>query len=251
MNNSEYYTYLLRLADDSLILGQRLSEWCGHGPILEEDIALSNIALDYIGQATHLYKQIVSVTQNVGDEDELALTRLESEYLNALILELPNGDYAKTIARQYFYSSFILLFLEELKSSSDVFLAAFAEKSIKEVKYHLQHASDWMLRLGDGTPESHRRMQEAVNALWPYLGELFMDDQIDKNAHAAGWGVTRETLKTSWMDRMNAIFSEAGLTVPTEAWHHKGGRMGSHTEHMGYLLAELQFLQRAFPGSKW
>lgn len=251
MNNSEYYTYLLRLADDSLILGQRLSEWCGHGPILEEDIALSNIALDYIGQATHLYKQIVSVTQDGGDEDDLALTRLESEYVNALMLELPNGDYAKTIARQYFYSSFYLLFLEELKSSSDVFLAAFAEKSIKEVKYHVQHASDWMLRLGDGTPESHRRMQEAVNALWPYLGELFMDDQIDKNAFAAGWGVTRETLKTSWMDRMNAIFSEAGLTVPTEAWHHKGGRMGRHTEHMGYLLAELQFLQRAFPGSKW
>jgi ring-1,2-phenylacetyl-CoA epoxidase subunit PaaC len=251
MSNQAYYTYLLRLADDTLILGQRLSEWCGHGPILEEDIALSNIALDYIGQSTNIYKQLASLSNDDKDEDAIALTRMESEYLNALMLELPNGDYATTIARQYYYSSFYLLYLEQLKSSTDVFLAGFAEKSVKEVKYHLQHATDWVLRLGDGTPESHSRMQQAVNSLWPYLGELFLDDELDLLAIKEGWGASREALKTTWTDRMNAIWMEAGLTVPSEAWYHSGGRKGRHTEHMGFLLAEMQFLQRAFPGAKW
>jgi len=251
MNNQVYYTYLLRMADDTLILGQRLSEWCGHGPILEEDIALSNIALDYIGQSTNIYKHLASLTEDGRDEDAIALTRMESEYSNALLMELPNGDYANTIARQYYYSSFYLLFLENLKGSSDVFLSGFAEKSIKEVKYHVQHASDWMLRLGDGTPESHSRMQQAVSSLWPYLGELFRDDELDVIASKEGWGITRDALKTAWTDRLNALFAEARLTVPTEAWYHYGGRSGRHTEHMGYLLAELQFLQRAYPGAKW
>ena len=251
MTNQAYYTYLLRLADDTLILGQRLSEWCGHGPILEEDIALSNIALDYIGQSTNIFKQLASFSNDGSDEDAIALTRMESEYVNALMLELPNGDYGATIARQYFFSSFYLLYLDQLKSSSDVFLSGFAEKSIKEVKYHLQHATDWMLRLGDGTPESHSRMQHAVNGLWPYLGELFNDDDLDVQATKEGWGVSREVLKTSWTDRLNAVFAEAGLTVPSEAWYHSGGRKGRHTEHMGFLLAEMQFLQRAFPGAKW
>jgi ring-1,2-phenylacetyl-CoA epoxidase subunit PaaC len=251
MSNQTYYTYLLRLADDTLILGQRLSEWCGHGPILEEDIALSNIALDYVGQSTNLYKYLATLSNDGSDEDSIALTRMESEYLNALMLELPNGDYATTIARQYYYSSFYLLFLEQLKTSSDSFLSGFAEKSIKEVKYHLQHATDWVLRLGDGTPESHSRMQHAVNSLWPYLGELFADDELDVQAKAEGWGVSRVALKTSWTDRLNAVFAEAGLTVPSEEWYHSGGRKGRHTEHMGYLLAEMQFLQRAYPGAKW
>ena len=251
MDNQVYYTYLLRMADDTLVLGQRLSEWCGHGPILEEDIALSNIALDYIGQSTNIYKHLASLTEDGRDEDAIALTRMESEYSNALLMELPNGDYATTIARQYYYSSFYLLFLEHLKGSSDVFLSGFAEKSIKEVKYHVQHATDWMLRLGDGTEESHSRMQQAVSSLWPYLGELFRDDELDVIASKEGWGITRETLKTAWTDRLNALFAEARLTVPTEAWYHYGGRSGRHTEHMGYLLAELQFLQRAYPGAKW
>jgi ring-1,2-phenylacetyl-CoA epoxidase subunit PaaC len=239
------------MADDTLILGQRLSEWCGHGPILEEDIALSNIALDYIGQSTNIYKHLASLTEDGRDEDAIALTRMESEYSNALLMELPNGDYATTIARQYYYSSFYLLFLEHLKGSSDVFLSGFAEKSIKEVKYHVQHATDWMLRLGDGTQESHSRMQQAVSGLWPYLGELFRDDELDVIASKEGWGITRDALKTAWTDRLNALFAEARLTVPTEAWYHYGGRSGRHTEHMGYLLAELQFLQRAYPGAKW
>jgi ring-1,2-phenylacetyl-CoA epoxidase subunit PaaC len=176
---------------------------------------------------------------------------MESEYLNALLLELPNGDYATTIARQYYYSSFYLLFLEQLKKSSDSFISGFSEKSIKEVKYHLQHATDWMLRLGDGTPESHNRMQHAVNSLWPYMGEFFHDDDIDTQAINDGCGASREALKTAWLDRMNAVFSEAGLQVPGETWYQKGGRNGRHTEHMGYLLAEMQFMQRAFPGAKW
>jgi ring-1,2-phenylacetyl-CoA epoxidase subunit PaaC len=251
MNNQVYYTYLLRMADDTLILGQRLSEWCGHGPILEEDIALSNIALDYIGQSTNIYKHLASLTEDGRDEDAIALTRMESEYSNALLMELPNGDYATTIARQYYYSSFYLLFLEHLKGSSDVFLSGFAEKSIKEVKYHVQHATDWMLRLGDGTQESHSRMQQAVSGLWPYLGELFRDDELDVIASKEGWGISRDALKTAWTDRLNALFAEARLTIPTEAWYHYGGRSGRHTEHMGYLLAELQFLQRAYPGAKW
>ncbi|MFM7233024.1 MAG: 1,2-phenylacetyl-CoA epoxidase subunit PaaC [Flavobacteriales bacterium] len=251
MTNSHYYTYLLRLADDSLILGQRLSEWCGHGPILEEDIALSNIALDYVGQATNLFKQLSDSDTLGRDEDAIALTRQESEYCNLLLLELPNGDYACTIARQYYYSSFYLLFLEQLKLSNDAFLAGFAEKSIKEVKYHVQHATDWMLRLGDGTVESHQRMQQAVNALWPYLGELFSDDELDATSAKEGWGVNRTALKQPWMDRLQALLDECGLELPTESWHHKGGRSGRHTEHMGYLLAEMQYLQRAFPGAKW
>ena len=251
MSNQAYNTYLLRLADDTLILGQRLSEWCGHGPILEEDIALSNIALDYIGQSTNVYKQLASLVNDGRDEDAIALTRMESEYVNALMLELPNGDYATTIARQYYYSSFYLLYLEQLKNSSDVFLAGFAEKSIKEVKYHLQHATDWMLRLGDGTPESHGRMQLAVNNLWPYLGDLFNDDELDIQATKEGWGLSRDDLKITWTDRLNAVFAEAGLSVPSEEWYQRGGRKGRHTEHMGFLLAEMQFLQRAYPGAKW
>jgi ring-1,2-phenylacetyl-CoA epoxidase subunit PaaC len=251
MNNSEYYTYLLRLADDSLILGQRLSEWCGHGPILEEDIALSNIALDYIGQATNLYKVISEFDSLQRDEDSIALTRPEAEYTNMLLLELPNGDYATTIARLYYYTSFYLLFLERLKLSSDPFLSGFSEKSIKEVKYHVQHASDWMIRLGDGTAESNERMQQAANELWSYLGELFKDDELDHSASANGWGVERAALQSHWMDRLKALFTEANLELPTERWHHSGGRQGRHTEHMGFLLAEMQYLQRAFPGAKW
>jgi ring-1,2-phenylacetyl-CoA epoxidase subunit PaaC len=251
MSSSNYYTYLLRLADDSLILGQRLSEWCGHGPVLEEDIALSNIALDYVGQATNLFKQLSDLDSQGRDEDAIALTRPESEYCNLLLLELPNGDYAHTVARQYYYSSFYLLFLEQLKLSSDAFLSGFAEKSIKEVKYHVQHATDWMLRLGGGTAESHQRIQYAVNAHWPYLGELFQDDVVDEMAVREGWGVERAALKQAWMDRMQALFDECGLIEPTESWHHKGGRSGRHTEHMGFLLAEMQYLQRAFPGAKW
>ncbi len=251
MNKEIYNKYIIRLADDALILGQRLSEWCGHGPILEEDIALANISLDYIGQATNLFKQ-ASVADELGrDEDALALARMESEYNNALLLELPNGDYAFTIARQYYYTSFYLLFLERLKQSSDSFLAGFAEKSIKEVRYHVQHAGDWMLRMGDGTEESHTRIQEALHQLWPYLGELFEMDDVERATVEEGYGVDRSLLLDEWKMKLSDLLSEATLTLPESAWHHTGGRHGRHTEQMGFLLAEMQFLQRAYPGAKW
>jgi len=185
------------------------------------------------------------------DEDSIALTRSEAEYTNLLMLELPNGDYAATIARLYFFSSYYLLYLEQLKMSADAFLAGFAEKSIKEVKYHVQHSTDWMLRLGDGTPESHMRMQHAVNDLWPYLGESFKDDTLDISASSESWGVELALLRVPWLDRVQSLMVEANLIVPVESWHHTGGRQGRHTEHMGFLLAEMQYLQRAFPGAKW
>lgn len=251
MNKENYTQYIIRLADDVLILGQRLSEWCGHGPVLEEDIALSNISLDYIGQATLVFKQIASDDALGRDEDAIALTRMESEYNNALLLELPNGDYAKTIARQFYYSTFYLLFLKKLKNSSDSFLAGFAEKSIKEVRYHLQHATDWMLRMGDGTEESHVRAQSAVDQLWPYLGEFFEMDEVERIAVEEGHGVDRSLLVEEFRSQVATLLGHATLVQPNTAWHHTGGRHGRHTEHMGFLLAEMQFLQRAYPGSKW
>ncbi|MFN5619718.1 MAG: 1,2-phenylacetyl-CoA epoxidase subunit PaaC [Flavobacteriales bacterium] len=251
MTTLQQFNYTIRLADDALILGQRLSEWCGHGPVLEEDIALANIALDYVGQATNLYKHASQLDAAKRDEDTLALTRMESEYNNLLMLELPNGDYAFTIARQYYYTSFYLLFLDKLKSSNDTFLSGFAEKSIKELRYHVQHASDWIRRMGDGTAESHRRIQEAVNQLWPYVGEMFLMDSLETELAKTEYAVDRSVMVDEWKRQCSALFEEATLLLPTEAWHHKGGRDGRHTEHMGYLLAEMQYLQRAYPGAKW
>ena len=251
MTQLQQFNYTIRLADDALILGQRLSEWCGHGPILEEDIALANIALDYIGQATNLYKHVAQLDTQKRDEDALALTRMEQEYNNILMLELPNGDYAATIMRQYYYTSFYLLFLDKLKSSNDAFFSGFAEKSIKELRYHVQHASDWVKRMGDGTEESHKRIQEAANQLWPYVGEMFGMDALESELANAGYAVDRALLVDEWKKQCTALFDEATLAMPTEAWHHKGGREGRHTEHMGFLLAEMQFMQRAYPGAKW
>jgi len=235
MTSLQQFQYTIRLADDALILGQRLSEWCGHGPVLEEDIALANIALDYVGQATNLYKQAAQLDALKRDEDALALTRMENEYNNLLMLELPNGDYAFTIARQYYYTSFYQLFLDKLRASNDSFLSGFAEKSIKELRYHVQHASDWVRRMGDGTEESHKRIQEAVNQLWPYVGEMFLMDALESEMVSAGYAVDRALLVDEWKKQCVALFDEATLVVPTEAWHHKGGREGRHTEHMGYL----------------
>lgn len=245
------FEYVLRLADDALIIGQRLGEWCGHGPVLEEDIALSNIALDYIGQATNLFKYASEMEGASRDEDAIAFLRQETEYKNLLLLELPNGDYANTIARQFFYSHFMLLFLEKLMASGDEFLSGYAAKSIKEVKYHVQHASDWMLRLGDGTQESHERAQRAVQELWPFTGEMFSMDDVDRAAVSAGYGVDKATLIEVWNSKVRELLHQATLEMPDQGWNHSGGRAGKHTEYMGFLLAEMQFLQRAFPGAKW
>lgn len=241
----------LHLADNNLILGQRLSEWCGHGPALEEDIALSNMALDYIGQATLLYKHVAESSGDAKKEDDLAFLRDAWDYKNFLALELPNGDYAFTIARQYLYSEWYNLYLTELSKSNVAFLQEFALKSVKEVRYHLQHGRDWTIRMGDGTEESHMRIQKAIDTLWNYTGEWFMLHSNDVELSASGICPNVEMLHQSWMEKVQATLNEATLQMPVSGWMHKGGRDGKHTEHLGHLLSEMQFLQRAYPNSKW
>ncbi len=251
MNKDQLYQYILQIADNTLILGQRLAEWCGHGPVLEEDIALSNIALDYLGQCTNLLKYAAEVEGWGRDEDLIAFLRDASEYKNALIVELPNGDYGKTIARQFLFSSWYKLFLEQLAQSSDNYLKGFAEKSLKEVKYHLQHSSDWMLRLGDGTEESHRRVQTSVNELWEYTGELFEITELDTLAASSGIGVDLASIESNWKTQVEALLSEATLSIPDYGYMQKGGKSGKHTEHLGFILSDMQYLQRTYPGVKW
>jgi ring-1,2-phenylacetyl-CoA epoxidase subunit PaaC len=243
--------FILRVADNVLILGQRISEWCGHGPVLEEDIALSNISLDYFGQANHLLEFAATVEGNHRDADAFAFMRDESDFRNILLVELPNGDYAFTIARQFFFSAWYKVFLEQLVHSSDEFLKGFAEKSIKEVKYHLQHASDWMIRMGDGTEESHKRISNAINDIKDFLPELFSQDEIDMWAKDSSLGPLPSELQTAWLEIVNEVMENAGLEFSLPDWGQKGGRKGMHTEHLGFLLAEMQYLQRALPGAKW
>jgi ring-1,2-phenylacetyl-CoA epoxidase subunit PaaC len=251
MNKDQLYQYILHIADNTLILGQRLAEWCGHGPVLEEDIALSNIALDYFGQCTNLLKYAAEVEGWGRDEDQIAFLRDAGEYKNALMVELPNGDYGKTIARQFLFSSWYKLFLEQLVQSSDAFLKGFAEKSLKEVKYHLQHSSDWMLRLGDGTDESHQRVQTAVNELWEYTGELFEMTELDQTAVSSGIGVDMASIESGWRAQVEALLREATLSIPEYGYMQKGGKKGKHTEHLGFILSDMQYLQRTYPGARW
>ena len=241
----------LHLADNNLILGQRLAEWCGHGPVLEEDIALSNMALDYIGQATLLFKHVAETSGDAKTEDDWAFLRDAWDYKNFLALELPNGDYAFTIARQYLYSEWYNLYLIELSKSSNTFLQEFALKSVKEVRYHLQHGRDWVLRMGDGTEESHSRIQKAINDIWNYTGEWFIPNSNDTDLSETGICPNVESLHQTWMENVQATLNEATLQMPVSGWMHKGGREGKHTEHLGHLLSEMQFLQRTYPNSKW
>lgn len=243
--------FILALADDSLVIGQRLSEWCGHGPVLEEDIAMSNIALDCIGQSTLLFRELALRLADGSDEDDWAFTRQEISYTNILLLELPNGDYARTIARQYFYNEFQAMYLSAMANSSDPFLSAFAVKSLKEVKYHLQHARDWFCRFALGTDESRIRLTEAVEFLWPYLGELFIDEPMDRSAAESMAIALRSSFHDDWRKTVENLFSECSMTMPQTTFYQKGGRHGRHTEHMGFMLSEMQYLQRAFPGAKW
>lgn len=245
------FEYLLRLGDSSLIIGHRLSEWCGHGPILEEDIALINIALDFVGNATSLLTYAAQVEGKGRTEDELAYLRNEREYRNLLITEQPNGDYAATIVRQFLYDVYTYLLYEELKNSKDETLAAIAAKSHKEITYHLRHSTEWMYRLGDGTEESHQRMQNAVNELWMFTGDLFDMDEVDAILIKEGIAPDLNKIKNAWEKRVKEVITEATLQVPTTAAKQKGSREGRHTEHLGYLLAEMQYLQRAYPGAKW
>lgn len=245
------FRYLLRLADDQLILGQRLGEWCGHAPTLEEDLALANIALDLLGQARSLYTHAGEIEGKGRDEDQLAFLRYEREYENALLVEQPNGDFAHTIARQFFYAAFMEPFWREMTKSSDATLAAIAAKAVKEVAYHLRHSAEWVIRLGDGTDESRERMIEALDALYIYTGELFEMDEVTQAVVDAGIGVDVAALKAEWDATVETVLREATLDRPTAAWMQTGGRTGQHTEHLGHILTELQYMQRAYPGMSW
>ena len=246
-----YFSYLLRLADDHLILGHRLSEWCGHAPSLEEDLALTNIALDLLGQARILYTHAGAVEGAGRCEDQLAYLRLEHEYGNALLLEQPNGDFAHTIVRQYFYSAMMHPFWQASCMASDTEFAAIAAKAEKEVAYHLRHASEWMIRLGAGTVESHQRMTAALANLTGYTAELFEMDEIATIMLAAGISPDLSCIQKKWQEQLDWVLDQAGLFLPNKSWQQNGGRHGAHTEHLGHILCELQFMQRTYPGLTW
>ena len=245
------FEYLLRLADDRLVLGHRLSEWCGHAPILEEDIALANIALDLVGQASMLLKLAGEIEGKGRSEDTLAYFRDAIEFRNAQLVELPNGDFAVTIVRQFLFDVWDVLVLERLTSASNESLAGIASKALKEAKYHLRHSAEWVRMLGDGTAESHTRAQRALDDLWPYTSELFLADDIDRAAVAAGVGVDVEALRARWRETVDRVMAEARLTIPKDGFAPRGGRIGRHTEHLGRMLADMQSLARAHPGASW
>jgi ring-1,2-phenylacetyl-CoA epoxidase subunit PaaC len=245
------FEYVLRLGDNCLILGHRVSEWCGHGPILEEDLALANVALDLIGQAK-LWLTLAGEVEGKGrDADKLAYLRDAREFRNMLLLEQKNGDFAFTMTRQFLFDAWHYLLLRELHRSTDSRIAEIADKTVKEVTYHLERSGDWVVRLGDGTEESHRRMQKAVNILWPYTGELFEMDEVDDALLRPGIAADLAALRQPWLEHVGATLEEATLEQPKPGWAQRGGKRGIHSEHLGYLLAEMQFLQRAYPGASW
>ena len=243
--------YLLRIGDTVLILGQRLGEWTGHAPVLEEDIALANMALDMIGQARAVLSHAGAAEGRGHDEDQLAFLREERDYRNPTLVELPRGDFAFTVLRNAMAATFLRLLWARLQASSDEELAAIAAKAAKEARYHQQHAADWVVRLGDGTEESHRRLRAALETLWPYAAELFADDAVDEAAAASGLGPRWSELKSDWQTQMAELLAEAGLAVPPETPFLSTGKRGVHSEHMGFILAEMQHLQRAYPGGVW
>tara|TARA_B100001250_G_scaffold78861_1_gene64765 strand:+ start:162 stop:908 length:747 start_codon:yes stop_codon:yes gene_type:complete len=248
MNN--LFQYTLRIADSSLILGQRMSEWCSKGPTLEEDIAMSNIALDLFGQANGFY-EYASELDGSKSADDLAFKRNEREFFNRQLSEQENGNFGTTTVRNFLHDAFNFLFYTELSSSKDETLSALAAKSLKEVKYHLRHSSNWLIRLGDGTKKSNLKVQEALNLLWQYTGELFEMDDIDNKILALGIGVDNKKLKDKWNEIINSTIEKAKLNRPEDGYMATGSRKGIHTEHLGFLLAEMQFLPRAYPDAKW
>lgn len=262
------FLYTLHLADNALILAQRNSEWTGHGPVLEQDIAITNMALDLLGQARNFYQHAAAIfnQSNAGEkealekylprlwktfhrelhEDDLAFLRDEHQYLNVLLAELPRGDWAFTVLRQFFFSAYQHWLYRELQQKEDAQLAAIAEKSSKEVAYHLRWSAEWVIRLGDGTGESNRRIRAALSELWMFTGELFAPAPYE-----IANTFSMESLKASWLQKVNTVFEEAGLEVPQPTWAQSGGKEGRHTEHLGYLLAEMQYLQRTYPNATW
>lgn len=251
MSETALVAYLLRLGDDRLVLGHRNSEWCGHGPVLEEDIATANIALDLLGQATHFLRLAGELEGQGRDEDALAYWRDENRFTSLLMLELPRGDFGFTILRQFLFDAWSFHHLEGLSRSTHPDLAALAAKAHKECRYHLRHSSEWVLRLGDGTEESHLRMQAALDELWPWTGELFWQNDVDSELGAKGIVPDLETLRAPWQAMVGDVLGRATLTVPNASMRMTGGRLGRHTEHLGHLLAEMQIVARSHPGVKW
>ncbi|MHB1801313.1 MAG: 1,2-phenylacetyl-CoA epoxidase subunit PaaC [Actinomycetes bacterium] len=243
--------YALRLGDDALVASQRLSEWVASAPTLEEDVALANIALDLLGQARLLLGYAATLIGPGLDEDDLAYGRDERAFTNVLLVEIPGGDFATTIARQLVFSAYQHLLYHELAASIDPTLSGVAAKAVKEVSYHLDHARAWTLRLGDGTPASHRRMQQGVDSVWPYVAEMFVPDALTDRLAAAGLGVDPDALRPAWTATMAAVVGEATLELPTPRWTARDGRAGRHTEHLGHLVAEMTQLHRSHPGASW
>ncbi|WP_339663103.1 1,2-phenylacetyl-CoA epoxidase subunit PaaC [Croceibacter atlanticus] len=251
INKNTLTDYILGIADNSLILGQRLGTLTGHGPSLETDIACTNISLDLFGQVRGYYQYAADLSEEDKTEDDFAFLRKEREYKNVLLVEQPNRDFAYVIARQYLFDVFHILQMQELQNSKDENLSAIAKKGIKEVSYHVRFSGDWMKRLGDGTEESHNKIQEAVNNLWGYTNELFMMTEADKEAAEAGIGVDVSKLKDTYYNRVENLLKEATIEIPESKYWQKGGKEGIHTEHLGYLLSDMQYMQRTYPNMKW
>ncbi len=243
--------YILRLGDDALIIGQRLSEWCSNGPVLEQDIALSNMALDHIGRARLLYKYAAELIGGDATEDTLAYKRDAHEFQNFLLLEQPNGHWGDTIAHLFAYDTWNFFLWDKLTHSKDSQLAGIAQKAIKEVAYHAQWSAEWVIRLGDGTEESHAKMQKSLDDVWMWTGELFESDQVEQLMAEAGIGIDPQTLRDEWNSKVNQVLEIATLNRPEDGWMQTGGRKGVHTEHLGFILAEMQFLPRAYPDATW
>jgi ring-1,2-phenylacetyl-CoA epoxidase subunit PaaC len=252
---NDLVNYTLFLADSSLLMGHRLSEWTGHGPMIEQDIAITNIALDLIGQARNFYQYASELINDQSDkkitEDDLAYLRDANEFKNLLIAELPNGDWSFTITKLFFFSTWQFYFYQKLINSKDDQLAAIAEKSLKEVTYHVRWSGDWVIRLGDGTDESKKRIKKAIADIWPYTGEMFIPAAFESNPEN-GVCIAGSSIKNDWSEKIKAVFHEATLDITDEkSWMQSGGKNGIHTEHLGYILAEMQFLQLAYPGLEW
>ena len=257
LSTNHLINYTLHLADTTLILAQRNSEWCAHGPILEQDIAITNISLDLLGQSRNFYQyaaQLINESTkplNPATEDSLAYLRTEREFKNLLITELPNADWAQTILRQFVFSIYQYLLYEQLKSGANEQLAAIAEKAIKEITYHIKWSSEWVIRLGDGTGESNRRMNKAIETLWEYTGEFFIPADYEIELLKENISTDPAAFKKQWLQKIKEIFEEATLIMPAERFMQTGGRQGIHTEHLGFILAEMQSLQRTYPGAEW
>lgn len=251
MTKRDFTHYVYGIADNALILGQRLSELCGHGPTLETDIALTNMALDLLGQTRSYYQYIANLSTENLTEDDVAFLRKEREYRNVLLVEQPNTDFAYIIVRQYFFDVFHFMFLQKLQQSKDVNLTAIANKSIKEVGYHKQFSGDWIKRLGDGTAESHEKVQQAVNDLWIFTDEMFHSSDIDKTVIEEGHGVDPEQFKGQYYQTITRLLEESTIEAPDIQYFQKGGKDGIHSENMGYILAEMQYMQRTYPDMKW